>query len=264
MTITFSQTQIDAVLPQYLLYTASLRLVDTYWEDYICDAAIYDVFDDERLVGNFSYHEGEEMLSSFFVCDEYISKAIEIFGEVLEAFSPVCAYVVTNDELMLSLCMEYQIQVRLQAFFFDDTNAEVAPPEFKEELLRIAVDDDLPDIMKLDFFHPLYINNEEDLIYVMRDETGKFMGAGHICRMRLARQWGAVGMAVVEEYRHKGVGRSIILHLKEITKKRGLIPIAGCWCKNEGSKKTLEAAGFASKTRLLKVFFKEQFENADM
>jgi hypothetical protein len=55
--------------------------------------------------------------------------------------------------------------------------------------------------------------------------------------------------------RCKGVGRSIQMHLADITRENGYIPISGCWYYNHNSKKTIESAGRYSKTRLLNVTF---------
>ncbi len=63
------------------------------------------------------------------------------------------------------------------------------------------------------------------------------------------------GMFTNPKYRQQGVGRSIILHLKEICNEKGIIPLPGCWYYNHESKKTLESAGYISRTRLLRIEF---------
>lgn len=249
----FNKVNFEEIKEQIISYTKGLRLVDTYWEWYILDAELYEILIDNSYAGFFSIHKEECMLTSFYMDD--IAASARLFEEILLEFDIKCAYVVTNDEGLLSLCLDRQIRIEMQAYFFDDSDKKIADPEFPRELLQLAAAADLPQLIKLDFFDPLEIGNEEDLIYVMRDKNAVFMGAGHLHRMQLERKWGAVGMVVAEEFRKKGVGRSIILHLKEITKQKGLIPIAGCWYYNHGSKKTLESCGFTSKTRLLKVFF---------
>lgn len=257
--ITFEKTTLEEALTRYLRYTATLRLVDTFWEDYIIEAQLYTILCDGEPAGNFSIHSAENMLSSFVLDDKYAVFAQDIFTEILEAYSPACAFVATNEELYLSLCMEYQSRVELQAFFFDyvgKTGKSVSQPAHPASWIREATDDDIPDILPLDFFHPLAIGDPEDMIYVLREpDTNKFLGAGHIARMQLARQWGAVGMVTHPNHRKQGVGRSIIMHLTDIAAAQGFIPIAGCWCKNFASKSTLEGCGFATKTRLLKVWF---------
>jgi hypothetical protein len=52
-----------------------------------------------------------------------------------------------------------------------------------------------------------------------------------------------------------GIGRSIIIHLRNICIEKGLTPMAGCWYYNHNSKNTLESTGFITKTRLLRIDF---------
>ncbi|MEG0693654.1 MAG: GNAT family N-acetyltransferase [Oscillospiraceae bacterium] len=249
----FKKVTFNDIKEHLINYTKELRLVDTYWEWYIIDADLYEILIDDDLVGFFSIHKEENMLTSFHMNPTLPSKSI--FENIIEEFSVNCAYVVTNDELMLSLCMDKHVRIELQAYFFDDSQLEVADAEFSATMLKLAEEKDLKELEEIDFFHPLAIHDGENLIYVMRNEQDEFMGAGHIQRMQLERKWGAVGMYVSPDFRQMGVGRSIILHLKGIVKQMELIPIAGCWYYNHNSSKTLECCGFSSKTRLLKVYF---------
>ncbi len=253
---TYKKITLNEAKFQFITYTSKLRLVDTYWEDYILESDIYEVDFDDKMIGIFSIHVEENMLTSFYISDDYVHLAQPIFKKILDELTPTCAYVVTNDELMLSLCMDNHFSVELQAYFFDDSNSPVKDAEYGSETLKLCCEADIEELTKADFFKPPYVGNDENLIYVMRDKVGAFMGAGHIQRMELQREWGAIGMYVVPEFRQMGVGRSIIIHLKKITKQMGLIPIAGCWYYNHGSKKTLESCGLTSKTRLFKVYFK--------
>jgi len=62
-------------------------------------------------------------------------------------------------------------------------------------------------------------------------------------------------MITLEAKRQNGAGRSILIHLADICKENGFIPISGCYYYNHLSKKTIESAGKYSKTRLLNVSF---------
>ena len=63
------------------------------------------------------------------------------------------------------------------------------------------------------------------------------------------------GMFSKEDKRRNGVGRSIIIHLKSICHEMGVTPVPGCWYYNINSKKTLESAGYISKSKLLRFTF---------
>jgi GNAT superfamily N-acetyltransferase len=253
--IDFRKTTIEEQLEAYRRYTATLRLVDTFWEDNIMQSQIYSILFDGVQIGCMSIDETELLLTSFFLDTSYLKHAQSVFQVILKAFQVKYAYVVTNDELFLSLCMDYQVKVENQAYFFDDIMTPKIPPAYPKTYLKQATKDDELTLAAFDFFDNIDTNCDEDVKYLLRDEQGTLLGAGHIQTMLLAPQWGACGMVTAEEHRQKGVGRSIILHLKEICKQKGLIPIAGCWYYNHNSKKTLESCGFASATRLLKVHF---------
>ena len=249
----FQKTTFKDLKEELLSYTKSLRLVDTYWEQYIVDSDLYKIIYKHDCIGFFSIYKNEMMLTSFHINSTMLYQSV--FEEIVDEFQLKSAYVVTNDELMLSLCMDKQTRVELQAYFFDDGEQVVADASFPLELLKLAQQKDLNELIDIDFFDAPTIENSEDLIYVMRNDKDELMGAGHIQRMQLERKWGAVGMYVSSDFRQMGVGRSIILHLMDIAKQKGLIPIAGCWYYNHNSKKTLESCGFSSKTRLLKIYF---------
>jgi GNAT superfamily N-acetyltransferase len=70
----------------------------------------------------------------------------------------------------------------------------------------------------------------------------------------------SIGMSVHPDFRRKGVGRSIIMHLADICREKGVTPHCGCWYYNHNSKATSESAGFVAQTRLLNVFFKDETE----
>ena len=93
--------------------------------------------------------------------------------------------------------------------------------------------------------------------YVMR-ENGVFLGQGFFNQLKLIPGAASIGMSVHPDYRQRGVGRSIIMHLADICRGKGITPNCGCWYYNHNSKATLESAGFVSKTRLLNVFFKDE------
>lgn len=253
--LSYQKTTIQKVLPDYLEYAKELRLVDTYWEDLILESQVYRIYQEKEWVGCFSFHEKEQAITSFFLFPLKILYAQTVFQNILTEFNIKTAYVVSNDELLLSLCLDFHREIRIQAYFFDDAQEAAEPPVFAKERLSLAKESDLADLEAFHFFDNLDLSDDSDIKYVLRREDGTLLGAGHIQTMLFAPQWGACGMVTAEKYRKRGVGRSIICHLKQIVKEKGLIPIAGCYYLNYGSRATLESCGFSTKTRFLKVFF---------
>ena len=81
------------------------------------------------------------------------------------------------------------------------------------------------------------------------------MGIGIIEWGRLLPETASIGMFTVEAFRKQGVGRAILRHLKTHCLAHDRAPVAGCWAGNHASKRTLQAAGMVTKTRLFRVTF---------
>lgn len=257
----YQKATMNDQLENYINYTQTLRLTDTYWEEYIFQSQIYSIYIYDEFAGCFSIHKDETLLTSFFINDKFLHFSFSVFEDIIKLFDIKCAYVVSNDEQLLSLVcdvafnLENQNRVEMQAYFFDDITSPKRPAEFDETFIRPMVQADIVDLNDSEFEHYKDLSNENDTKYIMRDLNNAVMAVGHIQRMVLAPQWGACGMVVSPQFRKQGVGRSMIIALKKKCIKEGLIPIAGCWYYNTNSRLTLQSCGFASKTRLLKFFF---------
>lgn len=249
------------VLSEYRDYAAGIRLADTYWESLVREAAVYRMEENRETLGYASVCTREDWeengyLTSFFVREPARHRAAALFAELLRRLRPAGAYVVTGDELLLSLCADVQKSMRTRALFFDYApHAGIRPAEFPAALLRRAQESDLPDLEASGFYESPVRDTPENRLYVLRDAGGHYLGTGHIARMQLERRVGAVGMCTAPEHRNRGVGRSIILALTAIAREEGLLPIAGCLGTNTASRATLESCGFVSRTRYLKFEF---------
>ena len=257
--IRFEEISFADAFPEYREYAAGLRLVDTFWENQIVLGRSHRIWCGEEPAGCLSLRreapDGADMLTAFYLRSPHRARAGEIFAAVLREFPVRGAYVVSSDELFLALCADVQKQLELQAFFFDHGETPAAPPACPAQWLRPATEADRAELEQTSFYYRVAVGDPEDQQFVLRNGSGAFLGTGHIARMRLARQWGCVGMYTAPEARQHGVGRSIILLLTEIAVRQGLVPIAGCWCKNAASRATLESCGFYTQTRYLKFIF---------
>lgn len=255
--ITFEPTEFAACREAYYAYTAGIRLADSYWANNILYAQIYTIVVDGERVGFCSILEDEKALTSFLLNREAMRSSQKIFAELFRQLRPKLAYVVTGDELFLSLCLDVHRQVQPHGYFFSGTDVPVPPAEWPGERVVPAQESDLPDLVRTEFYHPCDIQDPENPIFVLRDADGSFVGTGHIAlwMRRLNANWGCIGMYTAPEYRGRGVGRSIILAMKERTEQMGLIPICGCFVHNLASKATLESCGFVTETRYLKILF---------
>jgi len=171
---------------------------------------------------------------------------------MLAELAPKYSFAPTNDELLVSLCMDRHKKVEMQAYIFKLGKTAVRPPEYPRSLMSLAVSGDVADIIDDD--EGVADNIAQEKYYVMR-ENGVFIGQGFINKLSLVPNASSIGMAVHPDFRRRGAGRSIIMHMADISREQGLAPYCGCWYYNHNSKATLESAGFVTQTRLLKIWF---------
>lgn len=249
--ITFQSTSLQEnilLINEYLQTITGIN--DDFWEGHVLDSQMYILKNDTITMGIMGIYQNENM-TFFYVMPSYIRYAQLAFGAALERFNPKYAFVATNDELFLSLSMYKHKSIELQAYFFREGRIPVRQVEYNRDLLQLAELSDQVDILDKE-------NVEEKIrlckYYVMR-ENDVFLGQGFLNKSRLKSDVASIGMSVHPNHRQKGVGRSIIMHMKDICKEKGITPCCGCGYDNENSKRTLESAGFVTKTRLLKVWF---------
>jgi GNAT superfamily N-acetyltransferase len=228
---------------------------DEYLEDHILESQIYSVYYNEIHCGYFGIHENT-MLTQFFTAKEFFKYAQAILTDILKKYDVKNAYVPTCDEILLSLCLDRHVKVNMKAYFFTEYNNEFASPEYPRNMLKLAELSDLDEIVEVtgDFIdrHEEKIKNRQ--LYVFRDK-GEFLGLGVMIPSRIMNNCKCIGMFTNEKFRQRGIGRSIIIHLRNICIENGFTPLAGCWYYNHYSKRTLESTGFITKTRLLRIDF---------
>lgn len=253
--LNFLSVEKEDIQPLFNKYLASLNDVfDDYLEEHILASIFYTIEFDDEIIGYFAIYENH-LLTQFFMMDEYLHLAQGCFKSILSKMDITYAYVPTCDELFLSLGMDFQKSIEMQAYFFKDTKRDVPPPVFPKSMLRLANLSDVEKIKALsgDFFHNLYQEVSDRKIYILEDD--EIYGFGIIGLNTIHKAYRGIGMYTVEKHRRKGVGRSIILHLKDLCYTVDYQPLPGCWYYNYNSKRTLESCGFVSKTRLLKIKF---------
>lgn len=250
----FTETTIEQSNLMFTTYLKSITGInDDFWEEHILGSKLYEINAGGRIIGIVGIHNNENM-TCFYVDNSSPRHAQPAFSEALDLLKPRYAFVPTNDELFLSLCMDNHRSIEMQAYFFSQGNKDIRPPEFARGLLKLAKPEDETDILDSE---GVAENIRSGKYYIMR-ENGIFLGQGFFNRQTLAPNAASIGMSVHPDHRIKGVGRSIIMHLSEMCREQGITPVCGCWYYNHNSKRTLESAGFITKTRLLKVWFAER------
>lgn len=255
----FIKTSLDDNKDFFSNYFSSLSAIyDNFLEAHILQSDVYSIYIENNKIGYFAIYQ-KKLLTQFYVNKSAMKYAQSIFKQILEQYHIERAFVPTCDELLLSMSLDFHKKVNMQAYFFEENKNpiyEIEPPKYGRNLLRQAIEKDIPSIEKL--CEGFFDNTKDSIllgqIYIL-EENDNILGFGLIEDCNIFKDYKATGMFTVNKHRQNGVGRSIILHLKDICYEKGFKPLPGCWYYNFNSKRTLESCGYISKTRLLNIEF---------
>jgi GNAT superfamily N-acetyltransferase len=248
-----------AELVTFEAYLASLSSpIDSFLEGHILESQAYRILKDETEIGSFTVHKGT-LLTQFHLVGPSRRLGQNVLPDLIARFGITTAFVPTCDEFFLSHAVDAYSDLKKQAYFFMDGGSVLPPAVFSELDYRPARPSDL-DVIKAT--HDDFLEDPEEILALGQLHVGflnqELAAIGIIEKSRLFRQHASIGMFTRETHRHKGIGTSTILYLKEACRNEGIVPIAGCWYYNHLSKKTLEAAGMYTATRLLRFEFADQ------
>ena len=164
------------------------------------------------------------------------------------------AFIPTTDIALLSLVLESYKEIKIQALHFSDSERSVRPAEFSKECFQLAKIAALDEIQECagDFLDDYETIIDAKELYVLEKEE-EILGIGIMARNKVMENCISIGVFTKENRRRRGVGRSIILRLKDIVYDLEMTPVAGCWYYNTSSRLTLESAGYITKSKLLRV-----------
>jgi hypothetical protein len=225
---------------------------DDFLEDKILSSEIYSVLLYEEHIGFCGIQD--KTMNIFYIRNVFFEHARSVFSRAKEEMGVTVAFIPTTDIAALSVVLEEYTKIQIQALHFSDTTREVRPARFSRDKFRLAVADDLQEINTLadDFLDDYELKVKNGEIYVL-EEKNELLGIGVFIQNKIMKNCVGTGMYTKKTRRKEGVGRSIILHLKEIAYDQGMIPVPGCWYYNTNSRRTLESAGYITQSKLLKV-----------
>ena len=225
---------------------------DDFLEDHILKSQIYILQKCNDEIGFFGIFG--KMITILFVRNEYMSLANAIYVLLKGRFEIQEAFVPTTDLCGLAVFLEHFKSIEVQALHFTDSRKKVRLPEYGREMLSIVTIEDLKEIEKSsgDFIQDLEKRINQNEIFVLK-EDGLLLGIGVLVENKIMKDCIGTNMFTIESMRGKGIGRSIILHLKDIVYGMGKTPVPGCWYYNTQSRKTLESAGYITKSKLLRI-----------
>lgn len=243
-------------LASFDAYLASLSApIESFMEDHFLASACYRIMINDEDCGSFAVHE-DCLLTHYYLVTQVRRYGQLILQRVLKEFKITAAYVPTCDEFFLSHALDTDADIKRQAYFFVDGGDPEPPAIYDEMTFRRAVPFDAMGIGEIS---DTFVDDLDARIRNGQVHVGHYNGAmvavGMVLRDVLLDQHASIGMFTHVDYRKMGVGTSTILYLKRVCKSRDLVPLAGCGYSNMNSKKTLEAAGMVTATRLLRFEF---------
>ncbi len=225
---------------------------DDFLEAFIIESEFYSIEIGSQKCGFFGINN--KRLTILYIEDIYFSKGIRIFEKIKNTYKLKDAFIPNTDIAAISVILENHKAIKIQALHFSDTDRSVRSAEFGKEYFRPAEMVDLDEIQNLagDFLDNYGAVIAKKELYVLEKEK-EILGIGIVVRNKIMENCISIGVFTKESKRKLGVGRSIILHLKDIVYELGMTPVAGCWYYNAESRLALESAGYITKSKLLRV-----------
>jgi GNAT superfamily N-acetyltransferase len=242
-------------LPAWLASLSSP--IDSFLEDHIRHSAFHRIVVGGRDAGHFAVHRGV-LLTQFHLIDQARRLGSHVLNEIKTSTRVTSAFVPTCDEFFLSHVLEDESArlTRQACFFVEATPFVPLPPITSGVNYRAARSEDAEPVSAmcgdfLDHYAERIAKRELHIGHL----NGKLVALGVIERSTLFPKQASIGMFTHEAHRGHGVGKSTIIYMRSVCHAEGARPVAGCWYYNHASRKTLEAAGMTTVTRLLRFEF---------
>lgn len=235
--------------------------IDGMWATFVAMADQYVIISGEEKVGYCSINEEQKILQ-FFAKHDHDS----IYASVLKELDVKGAVVATSEFQHLSLAMDHQVSVSVNAFQYQcDDDVELKNANFPEGMIfrQVTIDElqTAVDFAVVAIGAPVgwlqgYYGERIKLKELIGLWSGGELIATGECRPSAEqRPYADLGMVVSPEYRRKGLATAILREMLHDCRERGLKPICSTESENIGARKAITNAGFTSKLRILDVSF---------
>ena len=234
-------------------------VVDSYWEEHVLASNHYKITVDGEIIGFFAIHNNHT-LTLFYMAPRHADKSQELFAKAKKYEEVTGAMVPTSDEFFLSHCLDDFARLEKQAYFAVYGDKGVAANRKKALDLRLVDIDIDAEILKqsgdfLDESIAQIRGKTRDVEIYIAQHNDEVVGFGVVDYGKIAKDVASIGMYVCEKHRKQGFAANILEHLKLMCFAKNMRAVSGCWYYNHNSKKSIEAAGAYSKTRLLRFCF---------
>lgn len=256
-----SAEDIISLKSQYLSQvTAPL---DGMWQAFESMANHYKISHIDQMVGYCTVNDEQKLLEFFTVAGH---DAREIFHQILTQTKIIGAFVATCDAPSLSLCLDHQNSVSVNALMYhvdEDTHVPSAIFEEGTDFTLLNKSDLETAIIftsetlgaEPDWLRGYYKNLiAEDMLHGLW-QAGKLIAVGECRPSATQKLYADLGMIVSQKHRKQGLATNILRHLIHLCNEQGLKPICSTEASNIDAQKAISNAGFTSYHRILEVTF---------
>lgn len=246
------------------LYLKSLPAPrDGMWETFVMMADHYTITHEEKTIGYFVIN-AEQLILQYYAHDDYDSA--DIFKQILDELKPVGAVATTSEFQFLSLCLDHQKSVSINALMYHiNEDAPIADANFPQGFeFKTISENELK--TAVDFAHQTLgadrgwlsgyfgsLINRGELFGLWQEKN--LIATGE-CRLSdTQKPYADLGMVVSKTHRGQGLATAILRKLLKICDKKGLSAICSTEKENIGARKAISKAGFISHHRIVEIKF---------
>jgi len=238
--------------------------MDGMWENaVIAQATFWDIQDRERHAGYFCL-DSDNYLLRFHLVDDYQAQAQDIFRLIVSAYDVKHAIASTIEPLYFSLCLDVGKSSALHSYLFRDDKRVELSSGLSDSIFRKADKGELGDIARFYRAHTegsgewieAFLRERLDRgeLFVLYDRQ-VLVATGECIPSRTQPPYADLGMVVAQSYRGRGLGSSMLIHVKNHCYEAGWTPICSCAADNHASKRAIEKAGFISEQSMVTITF---------
>lgn len=263
--LTLTPTSFETLRPHRYAYLKTTTVpLDGMWEDAFFPVANHWALETEGTFQGYCAINGDGALLGFQVFQPQLAR--KAFAECLKSLEISHAYASTAEPLYLSLCLDHQKSVDLNALMYEDDGSEAPPADFPGAFeFRIVTMDGFSAAMSFGYnaFGPERLDWLKGY-YTERIEKGELFGlwrgdamvaAGELRVSPSQDGIADVGMVVSPGVRNQGLATKILQQLRHDGRARRLRLVCSTEMGNEGAQKAIARAGFRSQHRILRVGF---------
>lgn len=260
----YTKTSVDHVRGLRAAYLSQLASpLDGMWESFADFSDHYAIERDNQTIG-YCIINSDQKLLQFHVDQSYEPRPI--FEDILSQLKVIGAVVATNQPQYLSLCLERQQSVAVNAITYvacDDRKIEIDPFPAQTEFKLVGIPDldiavDFAAVTlgaNIDWLRGYYSERIDGKELFGLWKGRKLLAVGECRPSETQQPFADLGVVVSQEYRQQGLATYILRSLVRHCEEQGLSPICSTENGNIAAQKAIEKSGLISANRILDIEF---------